>query len=82
MLKPFLQFGAIVVLFFLIWFGLDRIDWMRLFQVEKTSKNIEEKLGELYWDILEKINDEITDKDAVAPLDSLLTRICERNDID
>lgn len=82
MLKPILQLGAIVVLFFLIWFGIDRIDWMTIFQVEKTSKNIEEKLGELYWDILKKVNKEITDKEVVAPLDSLLTRICERNDID
>jgi beta-barrel assembly-enhancing protease len=82
MLKPILQFGAIVAIFFLVWFGLDRIDWMTLFQVEKASKNIEEKLGELYWDILNKVNDEITDKEVVAPLDSLLTRICERNDID
>ena len=82
MLKPILQFGAIAALFFLVWFGLDRIDWMTIFQVEKTTKNIEEKLGDLYWDILKKVNDEITDKDVVAPIDSLLTRICERNDID
>ena len=82
MLKPILQFGAIAALFFLVWFGLDRIDWMTIFQVEKTTKNIEEKLGDLYWDILKKVNDEITDKDVVVPIDSLLTRICERNDID
>ncbi|MDZ4749577.1 MAG: M48 family metallopeptidase [Saprospiraceae bacterium] len=81
MLKPLLQFGVIAASFFLIWFGLDRIDWMTIFQVEKTTKNIEEKLGDLYWDILKKIDDEITDKNVISPVDSLITRICDRNDI-
>lgn len=82
MLKPLLQFVLIVISFFGIWFGLSRIDWMTLFQVEKATKNVEEKLGDLYWDILKKVNDEITNDSLVSPLDSLVTRICERNAID
>jgi predicted Zn-dependent protease len=82
MVKPLLQFILLVISFLAIWFGLSRIDWMTLFQVEKATKNVEEKLGDLYWDILKKVNDEITDDSLVSPLDSLVTRICSRNDID
>ncbi len=81
-MKLFLQLIFIIVSFLGIWLGLSRIDWMTTFQVEKASNDIEEKLGDLYWDILKNVNDEIKDKELVSPLDSLLTRICQRNDID
>lgn len=82
MLKPILQFILIAVSFLGIWFGLSRIDWMTLFQVEQASKNLEEKLGELSWDLFKNLNKEISDTRIISPVDSLLTRICERNDID
>lgn len=82
MLKPILQFILIAVSFLGIWFGLSRIDWMTLFQVEQASKNLEEKLGELSWDLFKNLNKEISDTKIISPVDSLLTRICERNDID
>jgi predicted Zn-dependent protease len=82
MVKTILQFVLIAACFFAMWFGLSRIDWMTLFNVEEKSKGIEEKLGELYWDLIKTMNDEIEDDEVISPVDSLISRICERNDID
>ena len=68
--------------FLRIWWGLHQIDWMTLFNVEEVSQSTEEKLGKLYWDIYSAIEHETKDKDIVVPVDSLLTRICDRNNID
>ena len=49
MKKPFLQAVLIVGSFFLVWFIVNQISWMQLFEVEKNGIRTEEKLGELYW---------------------------------
>jgi predicted Zn-dependent protease len=81
MLKPLLQLALMAICFLGLWFGLTRIDWMTVFNVEEKSQNAEKKLGELYWDILKNMHEEITDKEVTASVDSLITRICTRNDI-
>jgi predicted Zn-dependent protease len=76
------KFFILVISFFGIWWGLSRIDWMTILHVEEVTQNTQEKLGELYWDIFKQIEKEIDDHKLIAPVDSLLTHICNRNDID
>ncbi len=65
-----------------VWFLLSQVDWMKLFNVEQTTRNTEEKIGDLFWDLLKKSETEITSTSVVAPIDSMLSLICEKNQID
>ncbi|MFZ4401241.1 MAG: M48 family metallopeptidase [Bacteroidales bacterium] len=82
MKKLLLQLLAILILFYLTWFGLYQIDWMRILNVEQTTRKTEEKLGDLYWDLLKKTENEIHSDTVVSQIDSLLKRICDKNDIE
>jgi predicted Zn-dependent protease len=65
-----------------VWFGLSQVDWMKLLNIEQTTQNTEEKIGDLFWDLMKKSETEITAVSVVAPVDSMLTRICISNSID
>ncbi len=65
-----------------VWFGLSRVDWMSRLNIRQTTQNTEVKIGDLFWDLLKKSETEITAPSVVAPVDSMLTRICEKNSID
>lgn len=67
--------------FFLTWAMLTQIDWMTLFQVTRLTDKSEQKLGNLFWKQVEQSYDEIKDKKIVAPVDSIVERICNANDI-
>lgn len=80
--KLLLKLIIIISSFFATWWCLRQVDWMTLFNVEEISQTTEQKLGEMYWDIYKKIEHETEDKKITIPIDSLLTRICVKNDID
>ena len=65
-----------------VWFALSRVDWMSRLNIRQTTQNTEEKIGDLFWDMLKKSETEITAPSVVAPVDSMLARICEKNSID
>jgi predicted Zn-dependent protease len=65
-----------------VWFGLSQVDWMKLLKIEQTTHDTEEKIGDLFWKILKSSESEITSDSIVAPVDSMLTRICMANTID
>lgn len=75
--------GSITILvFFLTWFGLSEIDWRGMLEIEERNKSTEEKLGDMFWDLFKDSEDVIYDEKIVQPIDSILTKICEANDID
>lgn len=82
MARLLLQFVLIVASFFALWLALSKVDWMTKLEVKEKSKGVEEKIGEIYWDFFKTIEDEITDEKVLAPLDSLLSKLCTSNDID
>ena len=81
MKKPFLQAVLIVGSFFLVWFLLNQISWMQLFEVEKNSIRTEEKLGELYWKSINSSEIEVSNNIILNSVDSIIERICETNDL-
>jgi len=81
MKKIILQFSAIIVVFLSIWFIINQIQWMTLFKVNEVSRTTERKLGDMYWDMIEKSEKVIKDKDVNPPIDTILTRICNSNHI-
>ncbi len=82
MKKIVLQIILIVAVFFLAWQLINQVNWMKLFKVEQISNRTEEKLGDIFWDLIKKSNDPIDDKKITGPVDSLLTKICEANNLD
>jgi len=82
MKKATYQFAVTLVLFFMLWFALKSVDWIAVFNIAEHSKNTEEKLGELLWEVVSETEVEVRDKEITSALDSLVGRICTRNGID
>lgn len=73
---------ALVLLFALLLFASNQVDWMKLFKVEKATEKTEEKIGELIWENIQFSEVEITLDSITNAVDSIVTRICRNNKID
>ncbi|MGE5393618.1 MAG: M48 family metallopeptidase [Candidatus Saccharibacteria bacterium] len=82
MRKIFIELIVSVALLLGTWMILSQVDWMKLFNIEQTTKSTEEKVGDLFWDLLKKSETEITSTSAVSVVDSMVTFVCEKNAID
>ncbi|MBX7182078.1 MAG: M48 family metallopeptidase [Bacteroidia bacterium] len=81
MIKTFLKGLGMVLTFFLLWFALTNINWMDLFHIEKISKDTDRKLGNLFWETINKTEQVVKDKKLNNALDEMVERICEDNQI-
>lgn len=81
MKKALLELVIIAGIFFVVWFAISRVNWMTVFRVEQVSQKTEKKVGDLFIDMIKKSEIEITSPSVILPLDSMLTRICESNNI-
>ncbi|PIQ29760.1 MAG: peptidase M48 [Bacteroidetes bacterium CG18_big_fil_WC_8_21_14_2_50_41_14] len=77
-----LQLVLLVVLFFALWLGLSKIDWMELLNVNYLTSKTQLKLGELILDQIKNSGEEYHNPKVTLPLDSILTAICISNAID
>tara|TARA_B100000795_G_scaffold81356_2_gene58641 strand:+ start:30204 stop:31016 length:813 start_codon:yes stop_codon:yes gene_type:complete len=77
--KPFLQSVLIVISFFLVWFLLNQISWMKLFEIKKNEIRTEDKLGKLYWKSIKSSEIEVSNKIILNSVDSIIEKICETN---
>lgn len=82
MKKTIIQGVITVVLFFGTWFALTQIDWVKVFKVQQVTGKTEQKLGEVFWEVFKKTEKEITNKQTVNSIDSIVTKICKSNNID
>ncbi len=82
MKKVGLELVATLVLFFGIFLFAKQVDWISLLRVNQVRKQTEEKLGELLKEILNKDKTACEKEEIIRPVDSLLTYLCEVNDID
>ena len=80
--KIILQLVITVAVFAAVWFAVSQINWMKVFKIEQATKNTEEKIGDLFWDLMKKSENEITSASISSPIDSMLTKICTANLID
>ncbi len=60
---------------------LYQFDWMKIFNVEETASKTEQRLGDLYYELFEMEYGEVEDEKIYNVVDSILTRICEPNQI-
>lgn len=82
MAKLITQAAFLIALFFATWFGLQEINWMRLFRIEQLTDTTEEKLGDLLYDMIKNTETVVTDPTAVQALDSILQYIVTANEFD
>jgi predicted Zn-dependent protease len=82
MKKIIIQGAITILLFFGSWFALSQIDWVKVFKVQKVTDKTEQKLGELFWDVFKKNEEENKNIHVVNSIDSIVTHICKSNKID
>jgi beta-barrel assembly-enhancing protease len=75
--KLILQFSVLVLIFFAAWFGLSRIDYVKIFRLDNISKKTEKKIGEVIMKTIEKTHETIDDDSSQALIDKIKNRICE-----
>lgn len=82
MKKIAIQFFIIVFVFFGLWITLSQLNWIKIFKVENVQASMEQKLGKLIWENIEKtehVNDNQFIKETI---DSIVNIICNFNKID
>jgi predicted Zn-dependent protease len=82
MKKPIIQGLITILLFFGTWFALTQIDWMKIFKVQQVTDKTEQKLGELFWEVFKKTEEENKNTHVINSTDSIVTHICKSNKID
>ncbi len=81
-MKPLIQGSIVAVIFITLWLAISNINWVEIFKVEKSTDDIEVKLGDIFWDAIsenEKIN---TNNYVNTIVDSIVNDICTSNQID
>ncbi|RZJ28364.1 MAG: M48 family metallopeptidase [Flavobacterium sp.] len=80
--KTILQGLTIGAAFFVIWLGMSQIDFMKIFHVNQVAGKTEKKIGDLFWESIER-TETIIRKDSVNDyVDKIVTRLAEKNGID
>jgi predicted Zn-dependent protease len=82
MKKLLVQGGILVLSFLLLWLLLRQVDWYSVLRIQKVTDKTEEKLGDLFWEMYQKSETEITQSYATSTVDSIITKICKANSID
>lgn len=82
MKKILIEFVLSVAMIAAVWFGLSQVDWMKLLNIKAKTDLTEEKIGDLLWKMMKSTEHELTHDSVVAPIDSMLFRICNANSID
>ena len=80
--KTLLQGLILILSFVAVWFALSQVDFVKLFNIEQTTANTEEKLGDLLWEAIQKTETIIHDKEIIKPIDSLVSHLAKKNGID
>lgn len=81
-MKLFLKFLFLVALFFASWFILRQVDWVTLLKVKQMTRTTEEKLGNVFWEMLSQTEDIDHSPEVAGTIDSLVTQLCKANAID
>lgn len=75
--------GAVTAAFFVgLWFALKTIDWEKRFNIQARTDKTEQKVGDLFWDVFKKTEEENKDPEVKNTVDSIVTQICQANQID
>ena len=80
--KTIFQGLAIVAVFFAAWLAFSQIDFIKAFNIQQTSLRTHKKLGDFFWQSIERTEEIITRDSATKPVEKLVQRLTTANDID
>lgn len=80
--KVIVQGILILASFLLLWFLLAKVNWVGILKVEQVTRQTEEKLGDIFWEVFKNTDTEVEDSDIVGAVDSLVSHICAANELD
>ncbi len=78
-MKVLLKLSAFVIVFAVCWLLLAQINWVQLFEVEKNSSALEEKVTEMIKESIERSEEVIDNEEIQSVIDSLVKRITNAN---
>lgn len=81
-MKLFLKLAVLVAVFVGSWALLCQVNWVNVLHIESHYSHLEEKLGEMIWDIYEKQYDEIKDDSMAIAMHTMVEEITTPNKID
>lgn len=81
-MKTIVQGSLVVIIFITLWLGISNINWVEIFKVEKSTDEVEEKLGDIFWEAISKNEKIITNNFINTTMDSIVNKICTSNRID
>lgn len=76
--KLIIQAAILTTMFLSTWYLLSQFNWVEILKVKKT----EAKLGELTWKLFKNNDKEVKDPFVKATIDSIVNRICIKNNIE
>jgi len=76
------QLFAIVLSFFVLWFLLSRIDWVGIFKVKEATNKTEQKIGDLYVEMIQQNETVIEIDSLIQPIVDIIDQIKKANNID
>lgn len=79
--KTLFQGFITIAAIFALWFGLSQIDFMRLMNIDEKTNNLEQKLGDMFWESIKRTDDIIKNDTVTKPVDKIVSRVCEENGI-
>lgn len=80
--KLALKFVGAILSFFLIWFLLSQLDWVSILNVNEATNKTEEKIGDLYVEMIQQ-NETIIDIDSLrTPITNIIDLIKDANEIE
>lgn len=80
--KTLVQGLIALLLFFGMFYGLSRIDFVSLFEIEKRTTSAESSIGDLIWNEIQDTENIIVNDSIVKTLDKLILPICKANYIE
>lgn len=81
MKKLFFFLLFIVFAFGGCYYVYSKINWSKLFGVEKITENVDEQLGDVFWKSYSAEMVEVKDTKMVKPIQQMVSKICSDNNI-
>lgn len=79
--KVILQGLVLIALSIGLWALIAQVDWVGIYRVRVIEHKIEQQLGRAVWFELSLGKEEVSDEAVIAPVDTILTRLCYANGI-
>jgi predicted Zn-dependent protease len=79
--KAIIQFLLLVAFLVALWFGLSNINWLKIFKVEEKQVSIDEKVGELVWELFEN-QDFVEDSIYTESIDTIVNKLISANQLE